>query len=53
MMNRIMKRSQHSGRSDDNLATFEKRMNTYEQNTIPVINHYRAENKLRTVLNLD
>jgi len=46
---RILKRSETSGRSDDNLESLKKRFNTYINETMPVVNHYDALGKVRTI----
>ena len=38
-----------SGRSDDNLESLKKRFNTYMTSTMPIIEHYRAKDLVRTV----
>ncbi len=44
LVSRLVKRGQDSGRSDDNLATIEKRITVYEEVTAPVIDFYKKEN---------
>lgn len=39
---RLLKRSETSGRSDDNLETIEARIETYKSDTMPVINHFKS-----------
>ena len=46
LIDRLLKRGQTSGRSDDNLETIEKRLSVYENQTTPVIEYYKKENKL-------
>lgn len=43
ILNRLQKRGKDSGRSDDNLATIEKRIKIYEEVTAPVIDFYKKE----------
>mmetsp|Transcript_34010 Transcript_34010/g.55194 ORF Transcript_34010/g.55194 Transcript_34010/m.55194 type:complete len:341 (-) Transcript_34010:306-1328(-) len=49
MEKRILLRAQTEGRNDDNIQTIKKRFHTYEADTMPVIDHYRQEEKLFTV----
>jgi len=49
MEKRILKRAETEGRNDDNLSTIKKRFHTYEADTMPVINHYREEQKLFSI----
>merc|ERR1712002_110020 len=46
---RIMKRSETSGRSDDNLESLKKRFNTYVNETMPIVNHYDKINKCEKI----
>ncbi|MFB6342700.1 adenylate kinase [Saccharicrinis sp. FJH62] len=43
LIERLLKRGQASGRSDDNLETIEKRINVYHEQTAPVIDFYINE----------
>ena len=43
---RLLKRGETSGRSDDNLETIQKRLDTYNNQTSPVIDFYKAEGRL-------
>ena len=36
-----------SGRADDNLQSLEKRLDTYSSSTMPIINHYAAQNLVK------
>lgn len=38
-----------SGRSDDNLESIQKRFVTYISDTMPIINHYEAQNLVRKI----
>lgn len=38
---RLLKRGETSGRSDDNLESIRKRFETYERETVPVLQHYQ------------
>ena len=40
MLQRIMKRAETSGRADDNIETAKKRFNTFNVETMQVINEY-------------
>jgi len=46
---RVLKRSETSGRADDNPVTFEKRLKTYKEDTMPVIEYYKAKNIVKEV----
>ncbi|MDR1679459.1 MAG: adenylate kinase [Prevotellaceae bacterium] len=46
---RLLKRGETSGRSDDNLETIQKRLDTYNSQTAPVIDFYKAEGKLANI----
>ena len=46
---RIMNRSTTEGRSDDNLETLSKRLNTYSSETEPLIEYYSSQNLVRKV----
>jgi adenylate kinase len=43
IINRLLKRGETSGRSDDNLETIEKRIKIYKEKTSLVINFYKTE----------
>ncbi|ASB48738.1 adenylate kinase [Alkalitalea saponilacus] len=43
LIDRLLKRGQISGRSDDKLETIEKRIKVYESQTTPVIDFYKNE----------
>ncbi len=45
LVERLIKRGEESGRSDDNLETIQKRINVYNEQTVPVIGFYEGENK--------
>ncbi len=49
MEKRLMARGQTSGRSDDNLATIRKRFRVYMESTMPIIEQFRSQGKLRLV----
>nr|CDS32281.1 adenylate kinase [Hymenolepis microstoma] len=46
MKQRLLKRGETSGRVDDNEATIVKRLKTFEEKTVPVIDHYAKKNKV-------
>lgn len=47
---RCLKRGQAgSGRTDDNLESLKKRFNTYLNDTMPIINHYKAEDRVKQI----
>jgi UMP-CMP kinase len=41
LINRLLKRSETSGRDDDNLDSIRKRLVTYNRETMPVFDHYQ------------
>ena len=45
LINRLLKRGETSGRSDDNLETIKKRLQIYEVKTAPVKDYYRSIHK--------
>ena len=49
MRNRLLERGKTSGRSDDNEASIKKRFETYENQTRPIIDHFRKLGKVREV----
>lgn len=47
---RCIKRGQAgSGRTDDNMDSLKKRFNTYMNDTLPIISHYRELEKVRQI----
>ncbi|OUC48526.1 adenylate kinase isoenzyme 5 family protein [Trichinella nativa] len=46
MIQRLLGRGQTSGRVDDNRETITKRLDTFHKQTQPVIDYYKAKNKL-------
>ncbi len=44
LLRRMTKRAETSGRSDDNPETMKKRLETFEQETIPVVRTFEARN---------
>lgn len=49
MTKRLLHRGQTSGRSDDNEETIKNRLQTFVKATEPVIDFYKAQNKVRRV----
>jgi adenylate kinase len=49
LINRLLKRGQEQGRSDDTLEVIENRINVYEDQTTPVMDYYKAAGKYRGV----
>lgn len=49
LLTRLLKRGETSGRSDDNLETIQKRIDTYNSQTAPVIDFYKGEGKLANI----
>ncbi|KAK7495910.1 hypothetical protein BaRGS_00012900 [Batillaria attramentaria] len=43
-VNRCLDRGKTSGRTDDNLESLKKRIQTYYESTMPIIEHYRKQN---------
>ena len=43
---RCLKRAETSGRSDDNPETIKKRVQTYFDETMPVVDYYKAKDKV-------
>ena len=41
--------SRNQGRSDDNIETIKKRFKVFIEQSLPVINHYRALGKCKTI----
>lgn len=49
MEERLIKRGETSGRADDNAETIKKRVQTYVDKTMPVLESYGEKNKLKKV----
>jgi len=49
MLRRLLERGKTSGREDDNVESIKKRFRTYETDTMPVIEHYFAKNKVAKI----
>jgi len=49
MLKRLLKRSETSGRADDNEESIKKRFVTYNETTMPVIKHYQEQGKVAEI----
>ncbi|MDR2949664.1 MAG: adenylate kinase [Dysgonomonas sp.] len=49
LIERLIKRGQQSGRSDDNLETIKSRLDVYKNQTSPLKEHYEKSGKLSTI----
>jgi len=49
MTDRLLKRGESSGRTDDNLESIKKRFNTFNIQTMAVIDHYSKQNKVEKI----
>ncbi|MBQ2591242.1 MAG: nucleoside monophosphate kinase, partial [Paludibacteraceae bacterium] len=49
LIKRLLERGKTSGRSDDNLETIKKRLDTYNSQTAPVIDFYKEDGKLENI----
>lgn len=49
MVERLLERGKTSGRVDDNEETIRMRFNTFQRSTLPVIEHYQHQERLRKV----
>jgi len=49
LIERLLKRSELEGREDDNLETIQNRIQVYENQTSPVIEYYKKQNKAHAV----
>ena len=47
MKERILERGKTSGRQDDNEKTVKDRMQTFKKQSLPVVKHYSAQDKLK------
>lgn len=48
-VDRVLKRGQSSGRTDDNMESLKKRFTTYVSQTKPIVDHYAKESKVKTI----
>lgn len=49
MEERLLKRGETSGRVDDNAETIKKRLKTFVEKTMPVLENYGEKNKVKRV----
>ena len=49
LIERLIKRGQQSGRSDDNLETIKSRLDVYKNQTSPLKEHYKTTGKLASI----
>ena len=49
MEERLLKRAETSGRSDDNIETIKKRFRTFVESTVPVCDLYKERDILKTI----
>jgi len=49
LLERLLKRGETSGREDDNVESIKKRFHTYKETTMPVIDHYKKQNKVAEI----
>jgi len=49
MQNRLLKRGESSGRTDDNMESIKKRFKTFREQTLPVIDEYHKINKVAKI----
>lgn len=49
MLRRLRKRAESSGRIDDNPEAFKKRLDTYQKESIPVVDHLREMGPVKMV----
>ena len=49
MLRRLRKRAESSGRIDDNPEAFKKRLDTYQKESIPVVDHLRERGPVKMV----
>lgn len=49
MKSRLLKRGESGDRADDNEETIKSRLAVFEEQTIPVIEHYEQEEKVKKV----
>lgn len=46
LVKRLLIRASEQGRSDDTPETIERRMNVYQEQTLPVLDHYRSSGRI-------
>ncbi|KAJ3117070.1 hypothetical protein HDU96_007988 [Phlyctochytrium bullatum] len=47
---RLLKRGETSGRADDNLESIKKRLDTFQEASLPVISHFEKDGRVRRIL---
>ena len=52
MLRRMLHRAETSGRSDDNESTMKERLKTFHKHAEPVVNYFKAKEKLIQVVAL-
>lgn len=50
LLSRLLKRAETEDRSDDNMETIKKRLEVYEQQTLPVIEFYRQKRLYKPIM---
>jgi UMP-CMP kinase len=53
MLQRLLKRGETSGRADDNLESIKKRFQTFQEQSLPVVEHYEKLGKVKKILCVD
>ena len=51
LIERLLNRGKTSGRADDNLETIQKRLDVYNSQTLPVIEHYKNSGRYKATCN--
>ena len=51
LIERLLNRGKTSGRADDNLETIQKRLDVYNSQTLPVIEHYKNSGRYKAACN--
>jgi len=49
MVRRLLERGRTSGRVDDNEESIRKRLHTFQESTLPVIEHYQTSGRVRKI----
>jgi adenylate kinase family enzyme len=47
---RLLKRGETSGRTDDNLESIKKRLDTFKEASLPVVNYFEKDGRVKRVL---
>jgi UMP-CMP kinase len=53
MLTRLLHRGETSGRVDDNIESIRKRFKTFIEQSMPVVQHFEKQGKVKTVLCVD